>query len=51
MYFSWDMTTEETLLKKTELGSFKFTIKNKVNIILEVILWEKKKMLLQDSMH
>ena len=27
------MTTEETLLKKTELGSFKFTIKNKVNII------------------
>lgn len=26
------MTTEETLPKKTELGSFKFTIKNKVNI-------------------
>ena len=26
------MTTEETLLKKTELGSFKFTIKNNVNI-------------------
>lgn len=39
---------EETLLKKTELGSFKFTIKNNVNIFLEVFLWEEKKMLLWD---
>ena len=36
------MTTEETLLKKTELGSFKFTIKNKVNIIFGGSLMGKK---------
>lgn len=36
------MTTEETLLKKTELGSFKFTIKNKVNIIFGGSIMGKK---------
>lgn len=36
------MTTEETLLKKTELGSFKFTIKNNVNIIFGGSLMGKK---------